>query len=186
MSSIFRIFCSAVVLLALTTGLAQAQQSCQSEPLSATSRLYISKTLGAYPGSWTAWKEAAKAKYGNGWQAWSAAKNQSIECERVRNASGRNRWQCTRTAIACQKGGGGGTVAEICDGPAITRNLRQGDRGDQVKTLQCLLKEYHGADVEIDGVFGAGTRKAVLEFQKKYNLGTDGVVGDRTLEKLLS
>ncbi len=182
MTSLLRIISSVAVLLALLTGMAQAQD-CKTEPLSATSRLYISKTLGAYPGSWTAWKKAAKEKYGNGWQAWSAAKEQTIECDQVRNDAGRRRWQCTRTAIPCQRGGTN-TVA-ICDGPAIDQNLRKGDRGEQVKTLQCLLKE-HGADVEVDGVFGNGTREAVKAFQKKYNLGVDGVVGDKTLEKLLS
>ncbi len=184
MSHLFRVVCSSAVLLMLSAALAQAQaQQCQSEPLTATSRLYISKSLGAYPGSWAAWKKAARAKYGNGWQAWSAAQNQTIECDQVRNASGRKRWQCTRTAVPCQKGSG---PDKICDGPAISRKLRKGDRGGEVKTLQCLLKTHHNAEVDVDGVFGNGTREAVREFQKKNGLSADGVVGSKTLEKLLS
>ena len=115
----------------------------------------------------------------------AAPKISQLSGEQVRNASGRKRWQCTRIAVPC-KPGGDGKVAEICDGPAITKNLRRGDRGDQVETLQCLLKVYHGADVEVDGNFGSGTRAAVRDFQRQNGLSQDGVVGNKTLEALLS
>ena len=53
------------------------------------------------------------------------------------------------------------------------------------KTLQCLLKTYHGADIEVDGDFGRGTQSAVKSFQKAKGLSADGVVGNKTLEALL-
>ncbi len=183
MKNLFRLLCSVLALTTLAIGVAQAQD-CKPEPVTATSRPYISKSLGAYPGSWAAWRKAVKAKHGDGWQAWRRAKDQSIECEKIRNASGRSRWQCTRTAIPCMPGWT--TQLPICDGPAITKNLRRGDSGDQVKTLQCILKNYHGIEVAVDGDFGRGTRKAVRAFQKQNGLKADGVVGDQTLEKLLS
>ena len=182
MSKLFRIFCSALALIILSVGVAQAQE-CKDKPVTAESRLYISKSLGAYPGSWAAWRKAVKAKHGDGWQAWRRSKEQTIECEKVKNDSGRNRWQCTRTAIPCKPTG---SVVASCDGPPITSNLRRGANNDQVKTLQCLLKTYHGADVTVDGDFGRGTQKAVKDFQKKNGLSADGVVGNKTLEKLLS
>lgn len=183
MTNLFRLLCSALALVVVSLGTAQAQtQNCQPDAVTASSRLYISKSLGAYPGSWAAWRKAVKAKHGDGWQAWRRSKEQSIECEKVRNASGRNRWQCTRTAIPCK---GSGTAATPCEGPAITTNLRRGDSGDQVKTLQCILKTYHSIEVDVDGNFGRGTRDAVKEFQRKNGLRADGVVGNKTLEKLL-
>ena len=182
MTKIIRLVSSILALTLLAAGAAQAQE-CKADAVTATSRTYVSKSLGAYPGSWAAWRKAVKEKHGDGWQAWRRSKEQSIECEKVKNDAGRNRWQCTRSAIPCKPGGDVKTVA--CDGPAITQNLRRGDSGEQVKTLQCLLNAYHGADVTVDGDFGSGTREAVREFQKKNGLSADGVVGNKTLEKLL-
>ena len=183
MTKIIRLVSSILALTLLTAGVAQAQD-CKPDAVTATSRTYISKSLGAYPGSWAAWRKAVKEKHGDGWQAWRRSKEQSIECEKVKNDAGRQRWQCTRTAIPCKPGGDVKTA--YCDGPAITQNLRRGDSGDQVKTLQCLLNTHHGAEVEVDGDFGRGTREAVRAFQKKNGLKADGVVGNKTLEKLLS
>ena len=185
MQKLFRLLCSALALTIVSAGAVQAQEYvCKDKAVTATSRLYISKSVGAYPGSWAAWRKATKAKHGNGWQAWRRSKEQSIECEKVKNDAGKNRWQCTRTAVPCKPKGN--VVAKICDGPPITSNLRRGDSGEQVKTLQCLLKKYHGAKLTVDGDFGKSTRKAVRDFQKKYKLTVDGVVGDKTLEKILS
>ena len=181
MKSIFKILSGALALIVLSSGLAFAQQ-CKPASVTATSKLYVSKTLGAYPGSWAAWRKKVKAEHGDGWQAWRRSKDQNINCEKVKNSSGRNRWQCTRTAIPCRPGSG---PVEICEGPPIRSNLRRGDNNDQVKTLQCLLKTYHGADVEVDGDFGRGTQSAVKAFQKAKGLSADGVVGNKTLEALL-
>jgi Putative peptidoglycan binding domain/D-alanyl-D-alanine carboxypeptidase len=67
--------------------------------------------------------------------------------------------------------------------PAPERLLTLGDRGPEVLTLQHLLKSL-GADVVEDGVFGTGTRAAVMAFQGSHGLRPDGVVGPQTLAVL--
>jgi chitosanase len=52
-------------------------------------------------------------------------------------------------------------------------------KGDAVKALQKALAA-HGIEVGADGVFGPGTEKAVIAFQRKKGLAADGVVGDAT------
>jgi murein DD-endopeptidase MepM/ murein hydrolase activator NlpD len=61
---------------------------------------------------------------------------------------------------------------------SIMRNLRYGNRGEDVKTLQKLLA------IQSDGIFGKQTDSAVREFQRKSKLKVDGIVGPKTLEKL--
>lgn len=62
--------------------------------------------------------------------------------------------------------------------------LRYGDRGTLVQYLQLALKRA-GYTVGIDGIFGAGTRAAVVRFQQENGLTPDGVVGNRTWNRLL-
>jgi N-acetylmuramoyl-L-alanine amidase len=57
--------------------------------------------------------------------------------------------------------------------------LKRGSRGDEVVTLQKKLKQWGYYDGSVDGVFGAGTEKAVQYFQRKNGLTADGVVGAR-------
>ncbi|GEM_PF-462600 len=66
--------------------------------------------------------------------------------------------------------------------------LKIGMNGSKVKDLQenlinlgfsSYLKPY-GAD----SYYGEKTRKAIIEFQKKYNLGVDGIAGVETLGKI--
>jgi peptidoglycan hydrolase-like protein with peptidoglycan-binding domain len=175
---------------ALATSFAPSAQAleCHSSSIAASSRLYISKSFGAFPGSWAAWRKKVKAEIGDGWQAWRRAREPRIECDRVVDDVGKKRWQCTRTAIPCRLGSTdsqppGGPIA-LCDQyPVITRKLARGDSGDQVRMLQCLLK-VHGIKTDIDGNFGYDTRAAVREFQRRNDLEMDGVVGDKTAEKL--
>lgn len=61
--------------------------------------------------------------------------------------------------------------------------LKKGMSGDKVRQLQELLNSK-GAGLELDGKFGGDTLKALREFQKSNDLGVDGVVGSKTLEKL--
>lgn len=62
--------------------------------------------------------------------------------------------------------------------------LRQGARGGEVKEVQRRLKLWGYYNGSVDGVFGAGTRKAVIAFQKKNGLTADGVVGQSTYKAL--
>ena len=183
MTRVFRVL-GAALALAAVFAMPVAAQECKSDAVSVTSDLYLSKSFGAYPASWLAWRKKVKESAGNGWQSWRRAKDSKIECDRVKNELGKLRWQCKRTGIPCQ--GTAGVVDAKCnDYPPITEKLRRRASGDQVKTVQCLLNE-HGFKVEIDGDYGRGTVNAVRAFQKKNGLKADGVIGDATAEKLAS
>ena len=62
--------------------------------------------------------------------------------------------------------------------------LKQGSQGGEVKEVQRRLKLGGYYKGEADGVFGAGTRSAVIAFQKKNGLKADGVVGKSTYKAL--
>lgn len=57
--------------------------------------------------------------------------------------------------------------------------LQMGDRSDEVAALQKKLNAL-GEKLVVDGVFGAGTRAAVIAFQAKNKLRADGIVGSGT------
>lgn len=67
---------------------------------------------------------------------------------------------------------------------AMTAILRQGSKGGEVKELQRRLKTWGYYSGAVDGIFGAGTRKAVIAFQKKNGLTADGIVGKATYKAL--
>ena len=62
--------------------------------------------------------------------------------------------------------------------------LRQGSKGGEVKEVQRRLKMWGYYNGSLDGVFGSGTRAAVISFQKKNGLTADGVVGKATYKAL--
>lgn len=66
----------------------------------------------------------------------------------------------------------------------IKTTLKEGMSGDEVKVLQSKLKSLGYYASEVDGKFGLLTLGAVLAFQLKNSLVTDGVVGPATREKL--
>jgi N-acetylmuramoyl-L-alanine amidase len=70
---------------------------------------------------------------------------------------------------------------ELCIETAV---LKQGSKNDEVKEVQRRLKQWGYYQGNIDGVFGAGTKKAVIAFQKKNGLTADGVVGAKTFKAL--
>ncbi len=61
--------------------------------------------------------------------------------------------------------------------------LRLGARGDAVRHLQGELKA-HGASINVDGVFGSKTLRAVKNLQSSARIGVDGVVGPKTWNAL--
>lgn len=65
------------------------------------------------------------------------------------------------------------------------RQLKFKDTGAQVKTLQRLLNALGYDCGEVDGIFGQGTRAAVVAFQKAKGLTADGIVGKATWTALL-
>lgn len=64
--------------------------------------------------------------------------------------------------------------------------LQEGSQGAAVKLLQELLEDYNYDIGPIDSMFGERTRKAVMAFQEKAALKSDGVVEARTWAALRS
>lgn len=67
--------------------------------------------------------------------------------------------------------------------------LQMGMRGSPIAVLQHRL-DLVGAfydtipDVAVDGIFGEGTKEAVIAFQNRFGLNPDGIVGKATWNKL--
>ncbi len=62
--------------------------------------------------------------------------------------------------------------------------LKNGSLGEEVKSLQEILKALGYKVRKIDGDFGNKTEKAVVTFQNEHNLYADGIVGSITWTKL--
>lgn len=65
--------------------------------------------------------------------------------------------------------------------------LMEGAKGQVVKLLQERLGNTFRIGVAggYDGIFGDGTKRAVMEFQKQKSLAIDGIVGENTWRRLL-
>jgi len=71
--------------------------------------------------------------------------------------------------------------------PTAEPVLRNGARGQDVKDLQSRLAVLGYYDpAQVDGAFGAGTRDAVIAFQKANGLDADGIAGTETKRILFS
>jgi GH25 family lysozyme M1 (1,4-beta-N-acetylmuramidase) len=64
--------------------------------------------------------------------------------------------------------------------------LRNGSRGTQVQSVQSILKGKFNLDIEIDGIYGAETTKAIKKVQRLSGLSQDGVCGIQTWNTLLN
>jgi putative chitinase len=64
--------------------------------------------------------------------------------------------------------------------------LKQGSSGPAVKDLQLRLKDLGFDPNGVDGVFGPGTRTAVIAFQQSKGLQADGIAGPATMAALQS
>ena len=65
-----------------------------------------------------------------------------------------------------------------------TRTIKIGAVGESVKWIQWHLKASTAPEMVVDGTFYTKTRTAVIEFQKKYGLVADGIVGPATRTKM--
>jgi len=68
--------------------------------------------------------------------------------------------------------------------------LRRGDSGDPVTVIQrelnTISRNYPAIPrVEVDGIFGESTERAVRTFQQIFDLTPDGIVGEATWNKLV-
>jgi N-acetylmuramoyl-L-alanine amidase len=70
------------------------------------------------------------------------------------------------------------------NGIAAVATLRQGSRGEDVKTVQQKLKNWGYYSGAVDGIYGTQTVAAVKAFQKKNKLTADGIVGAKTAAAL--
>lgn len=97
---------------------------------------------------------------------------------------------CSAAAIAAPraKAQNAATYAAECNADEVAVSavavLRKGSKGNEVKEVQRRLKQWGYYSGGVDGVFGAGTRAAVIAFQKKNGLTADGVVGKATYKAL--
>jgi hypothetical protein len=64
--------------------------------------------------------------------------------------------------------------------------LKQGSSGPDVRDLQQKIKDLGFDPNGVDGIFGPGTRAAVIAFQQSKGLQPDGKVGPNTLAALQS
>lgn len=72
-------------------------------------------------------------------------------------------------------------------GPETNRALqifRRGDIGKHVTHIQHQLKDLGYYTSAVDGIFGPGTERAVINFQQSAGLTVDGIAGPQTLSAL--
>jgi N-acetylmuramoyl-L-alanine amidase len=62
--------------------------------------------------------------------------------------------------------------------------LKQGSKGGEVREVQRRLKTWGYYNGVVDGIFGKSTKDAVVAFQKKNGIKSDGIVGKATYKAL--
>lgn len=81
----------------------------------------------------------------------------------------------------------GSSSSDYTSGTSSNPNtLEYGDSGTRVSEMQGWLKTLGYYTGSVDGKFGAGTKRAVVAFQKAAGLTADGLAGTKTLSKLQS
>ncbi len=70
--------------------------------------------------------------------------------------------------------------------PNQTTNLYYGSRGQTVRDVQTFLSQQGFYNGPIDGIYGPGTRNAVISYQRSRNLVADGIIGPRTWGTMLN
>jgi len=70
--------------------------------------------------------------------------------------------------------------------PNQTTNLYYGSRGQTVRDVQTFLSQQGFYNGQIDGIYGPGTRNAVISYQRSRNLVADGIIGPRTWGTMLN
>lgn len=127
-----------------------------------------------------------------------------VECCFVDSQNDYSRWNADKCGDAIASAIVGNSVqgstnygSSIISKPSTSTNtssskkeaaLGMGDHGSDVKKLQKLLiaKGYSCGSCGADGIFGSGTKKAVIAFQKANGLTSDGLAGKQTMAKLRS
>ena len=63
--------------------------------------------------------------------------------------------------------------------------MKVGSRGTRVETVQKFLNIYNNKTTKIDNDYGAGTKNAVMAFQKAVGISSDGQAGAGTFSKMI-
>lgn len=63
--------------------------------------------------------------------------------------------------------------------------LKNGSKGEQVKTVQRLFNAMGYDCGKVDGIFGAKTKNATISFQQANELSSDGIIGAKTWNAIL-
>ena len=91
---------------------------------------------------------------------------------------------CILMSFSCLLITGTALVSVNVERQVDAATLKQGSRGEEVKTLQRKLKNWGYYSGAVDGIFGAKTKEAVKYFQRKNGLTVDGIAGAKTLAAL--
>jgi N-acetylmuramoyl-L-alanine amidase len=77
-----------------------------------------------------------------------------------------------------------GRQAEQNTGAVVETLSKYGSQGDEVRKIQEKLKQLGLYTGNVDGIYGTGTKNAVIAFQKQKGLDADGIAGPKTLAAL--
>ena len=78
----------------------------------------------------------------------------------------------------------GGFVAVTTPYPGTPQ--QEGSEGNNVRYIQSYMGSITGLPtVTIDGIFGSQTKNLVMQFQLKYGLSVDGIVGPNTWSRMI-
>ena len=94
-----------------------------------------------------------------------------------------------RLQAECNRQGFSNQVVDGIAGPNTLKGcplLKIGARGNITKLLQEKLTSLGYGTNGVDGIFGNGTKNAVIKYQKSKGLSADGIVGQNTWRKLLN
>lgn len=94
-----------------------------------------------------------------------------------------------RLQSECNKQGFSNQVVDGIAGPNTLKGcplLKIGASGNITKLLQEKLTSLGYGTNGVDGIFGNGTKNAVIKYQKSKGLSADGIVGQNTWRKLLN
>ena len=93
-----------------------------------------------------------------------------------------------RLQAECNKQGFSNQTVDGIPGPNTLKGcplLKKGARGNITKLVQEKLTNLGYSTNGVDGIFGSGTKSAVIKYQRAKGLSADGIVGQNTWKKLL-
>ena len=140
------------------------------------------KTVGSSVTSYTDTTAAAGTAYYYTAKAYRTDSSLTVNGKYVTNAKITTSSKSSGSSSGSSSSGSGTTSSGNYTEP--TRTLKSGTSGNDVKWLQNALNTVMGADLEVDGQYGSGTKTAVTNFQKKTGLSADGIFGTNSRNKM--